>query len=155
MIPAFAGGVLMSMAATVTPATGRVVEAETLDVVDQLRGGFRAVQVVALLDEVRELAQVEELVAERHRRKVVVGSGITERQDLVEDDPADGRGDDLGAGRILLRRAVRMHVALGHADPNALVQVHDVVLERELCLTASMRRRAGRSPAARRPRRAG
>ena len=29
-----------------------------------------------------------------------------------------------------------MHVALGHTDPNALVEVDDVVLERELCLAS-------------------
>ncbi len=32
---------------------------------------------------------------------------------------------------ILFGRAVRMHVALGQTDPNALVEVDDVMLERE------------------------
>ena len=107
------------------------METEALDPVDEQRGRLGTVQVVALLDEVRQLAQVEELVAEGHRRQVVVRTGVAERQHLVEDDPADRGRDDLGAGGILLGRAVRVHVALGQTHANALVKVDDVVLERE------------------------
>src|SRR5665213_2299555 len=75
---------------------GRVMEAEALDVVGDLGGALGAVQVVALLDQLAQLTQVHDLVAECDRREVTVSARLAQRQDRVEENTADGGGDQRG-----------------------------------------------------------
>ena len=69
------------------PAAGREVEADALDAVGEVGGLVRAEHPVALVDELLELGPDHDLV----RVAELVG------QDLVEEDPADGRPAPLGA----------------------------------------------------------
>ena len=113
------------------PAAGREVEADALDAVGEMRGLVSAEHPVALVDELLELAPDHDLV------------GIAELvgQDLVEEDPADGRPaplgpqgaelgvprPDLGVDRLVEREAGLLlelvgqdRLVLGREDPDAL-----------------------------------
>ena len=76
------------------PAAGRELEADALDAVDQVSRLLRAELAVADVDELLEVGSAHDRVVEAQR----VG------QDLVEDDPADGRPAALELERLRPRR---------------------------------------------------
>ena len=84
---------------------GGVVETELLDAVDDDRGAPRAVELVALLDDLGELALVHGLVPEDHRGEVALGRDVTDGQHGVEDEPPHRGHHQLGAGGFLLTLA--------------------------------------------------
>ena len=99
------------------------METKPLDLVDDLCGHLRAVHVVALLDQPRQLAKVEDFVAKRHAGQVVVHAGLAEGQDVVEDDATDGGDDDLGSLGLRLRGAMRVQLLPRHAHANHLTML--------------------------------
>ena len=88
-------------------------------------------EVVALLHELRELAQIDHLVAINHGGKVVVDAVIAEREHVVEQHPAHGGDQQLSALWRRLRGAMRIDAAARRAHPHLVVQLHGAVLVRE------------------------